>query len=284
MFKHYLITRFNLKNPKWSTTKNNESLLTDEWMSHRMWLFENFCLPSVIAQTNSNFEWLIYLDTTTSPIYKEQMAKLLNGKDNIKAIYTDGMQNFLPSIIDYVKRDSNHVEYIITSRIDNDDCIHKNYIQEIQNTFNQQDFLAVDVLKGYSLQISPNFMLGKKEHVFNPFISLIENKKDFKTVWQSDHNMWKTEDRIVKITSKQLWLSIIHEKNKVNEFDGYDHVEWTEIKQDFMVSDEMDQIIKEKLIPHKQWKFLSFKNKLYVNYVLFSKTFKKKLGIYKFKK
>ena len=30
MFSHYLITRFNLKNPKWGVTKNNETLLTDE--------------------------------------------------------------------------------------------------------------------------------------------------------------------------------------------------------------------------------------------------------------
>ena len=58
MFKHYLITRFNLRADNWDVTKNNEQLLTDEWMDNRMWLFENFCFPSVIGQTNQNFEWL----------------------------------------------------------------------------------------------------------------------------------------------------------------------------------------------------------------------------------
>lgn len=284
MFKHYLITRFNLRNPKWNTTKNNESLLTDEWMEHRMQLFENFCLSSVKGQSNQNFKWLIFFDVTTSKKFQDKINTLLNKQPNILPFYIDGMPNFHKAIIDYIDKDSQEVSHIITSRIDNDDCIHKDYIDTIQKQFNNQDFMAIDVVKGYSLQISPEMMLGKKEHVFNPFISLIESTKNYKTVWQSDHNMWKTENRIVRITNKRLWMSIIHEKNKVNEFDGYDKVTWKDIKDDFIVSKAMSSSIEAHLIPYEKWKFLSLKNKLYVKYVLFSKNFKKALGIYKLKK
>ena len=143
--------------------------------------------------------------------------------------------------------------------------------------------MAIDVLKGYSLQISPEIMLGKKEHIFNPFISLIEKNDNPKTVWFSDHNMWKKESRRIEIANKRLWMSIIHEKNKVNEFDGYDNVDWNSIKSDFKVSESIDEKVTSEIIPHSQWRYLSFKNKLYVNYVLASKKFKKALGLYKIK-
>jgi hypothetical protein len=193
------------------------------------------------------------------------------------------MDAFHSAIKIFIDEDSKDASYIITSRIDNDDCIHKDYISTIQEQFKSQDFMAIDILKGYSLQISPDIMLGKKEHIFNPFISLIEINDNPKTVWFSDHNMWKKESRRIEISDKRLWMSIIHEKNKVNQFDGYDNISWDDLNSDFIVSDSISQKVSTHIIPHKQWRFLSFKNKLYVNYVLSSKKIKKALGLYKIK-
>lgn len=283
MFKHYLITRFNLRNKNWEVTKNNETLLTREWMTHRIGLFKNFCLPSVASQTNTDFQWLLFFDQTTDDDFKQELETLLKPYPHFKSFYVDGMDAFHPSIKAYVSEDSKDSSHIITSRIDNDDCIHKDYIDTIQQQFKSQDFMAIDVLKGYSLQISPEIMLGKKEHIFNPFISLIEKNEAPKTVWFSDHNMWKKESRRIEIANKRLWMSIIHEKNKVNEFDGYDNVDWHKIKSDFIVSDHIAEKVTSEIVPHSQWRYLSFKNKLYVNYVLASKKFKKALGLYKIK-
>lgn len=283
MYKHYLITRFNLRNKNWEYTKNNETLLTREWMTHRMGLFRNFCLSSVVSQTNTNFQWLLFFDESTDDDFKQELEALLKPHSHFKSFYINGMDAFHLSIKAFVNEDSKGSPYIITSRIDNDDCIHRDYIDTIQSQFKSQDFMAIDVLKGYSLQISPEIMLGKKEHIFNPFISLIEKNESPKTVWFSDHNMWKKETRRIEIAYKRLWMSIIHEKNKVNEFDGYDNVDWAVIKSDFIVSDAMEQKVRSDIIPHKDWRLLSFKNKLYVNYVLMSKKFKKALGLYKIK-
>lgn len=283
MFHHYLITRFNLRNPKWDVTKNNETLLTDAWMDDRMWLFENFCFPSVTAQATQNFTWLIYLDNTTKDSYKNRIETLTRDIPNIEFFYIDGMPAFYPEIKKYITEKSADQPYLITSRIDNDDCIHKDFIVEVQKRFKSQQYQAIDIIKGYSLQIKPNFMLGKKEHIFNPFISLIEKNDDPKTVWFNDHNLWKKETRIAQITDKRLWMSIIHEKNKVNEFDGYDNVQWQSIHNDFIVSHAMDAEIAQKLVPHQKWWFLSMKNKWYVKSVLFSKVLKKTFGVYKIK-
>lgn len=283
MFKHYLITRFNLKNPDWSTTKNKELLLTEDWMTHRLELFKNFCLPSVLAQQNKNFKWLIFFDTSTEDKFKTIIDQLLIKHDIIRHFYVEGMPEFNPSIKHFIKEDAKEADFIISSRLDNDDCIHRNFIAEIQKQFKQQQFMAIDVVKGYSLQIAPEYMLGKKEHVFNPFLSLIEAKNNFQTIWKTDHNLWKKENRIIKIKHKRLWLSVIHNKNKVNEFDGYGHVSWNDISKEFMVSETIKKDIASTLIPQSRWRWLSFKNKIYVRYVIFSKTFKKSIGIYKLK-
>jgi hypothetical protein len=283
MFKHFLITRFNLRNPEWDVTKNNEKLLTDEWMEERIWFFENFCFPSVVAQTNQEFEWLLYFDITTSEKIKNRISNLIINYSNIKVFFIDGMPAFAAEVKKYVINNTSQFPYLITSRIDNDDAIHRAFISEIQNQFKQQDFLVLDVIKGYSLQIKPTVMLGKKEHIFNPFLSLIEINKDPKTIWHFDHNHWKKETRVKQITHKRLWIAVIHEKNKINNFNGYDNVKWEVLAKGFILSEEANQLIFNELIPHSQWLKLSIKNKIIVKYKVLSKKFKKFFGVYKYK-
>lgn len=282
MFDHYLITRFNLKKKDWTHTKNNEALLTDNWLEERFWLFENFCLPSVTHQTTKNFMWLLYFDTTTTEKHKQRILQLTEKHDFIKVFFIDGMDSFYPSIQNFVKQHTTK-EFIITSRIDNDDVVHKDFIKEIQNQFAKQDYLVLDFIKGYSLQILPNVMLGKKQHIYNPFSSLIEKNDAPKTIWFNDHHMWKKENRIKHLANKRLWIAIIHEKNKVNNFNGYGNVKWQNLKNDFIISNELTAHIENNAIPEKKWVKLSLKNAWIVNYKVMSKLLKKKLGVYRFK-
>ena len=126
-------------------------------------------------------------------------------------------------------------------------------------------------------------MLGKKEHIFNPFLSLIEVNKEPKTIWHFDHNHWKKETRVKQITNKRLWIAVIHEKNKINNFNGYDNVKWEILAKDFILSEVANQLILKELIPHSQWLTLSMKNKIIVKYKVLSKKFKKFFGVYKYK-
>nr|WP_294937026.1 glycosyltransferase [uncultured Flavobacterium sp.] len=283
MFYHYLITRFNLKNPDWELTKNNELLLDDTWMDERLHLFETYCLPSVVNQTNQNFEWLLFFDSSTSEKYITKIRTITEGYKNIRLFFINGMPNFTSSIAEFIAANANDREFLITSRIDNDDCVHKDYINEIQRVFNKQEFLAIDIINGYTLQVEPTFILGKKEHIFNPFISLIERNQNPKTVWHYVHNMWKKEPRIIHLKEKRLWLSVIHGKNKVNEFDGYGNIKWSDINSDFIIEKSMDEKIAKTQLPFGKWWFLSLRNYLYVKMVLLSKILKKSIGLYKVK-
>ena len=104
MFQHYILTRFNLRANSWTTTKNNEKVLTEEWLKDRFDLFENFCYNSVKNQRNQNFKWLVFFDINTPDTYKQKVEKYNRDFENFHPIFIDGMDNFLPEIINNIKK------------------------------------------------------------------------------------------------------------------------------------------------------------------------------------
>ncbi len=278
MFQHFLITRFNLRKSDWTTNKKNVAVLTEEWHKNRFQLFTDYCFPSVSAQTNKDFEWLVFFDTTTPEVYQQQIKILENQFSNFRPIFCNGMEQFLPSLRNYVSKVTS--EYIITSRLDNDDCLSKIYIEAVQNQFNRQVFMAVDFIDGYTLQISPDYKLGKKLHLFNPFISLIEKNENPKTVWNISHRFWKKEKRIIQIKNQAIWASVIHDENKVNEFTGFGSVDLHAFLDNFTMSPEAGNLVKSKVIPSSQWIISNISNLMTSHWNVIFKKLKKSLGLY----
>ena len=279
MFRHYIITRFNLRAKEWQFTKNSTKVLDENWLKNRFELFEKYCLPSLLSQTNKNFEWVIYFDTETPAFYKDKIEVYRQKLPNLIPVFVENMELFLPSIQVHIK--NNNQEYVITTRLDNDDCVSKYFVDEIQKNFNKQTYEALDFVDGYSLQISPDFKLGKKRHLYNPFISLVEKKQNPTSVWSRSHTSWKRETRIKRILNNRIWMVIIHQENKVNEFDGYGKVNAEEIFQDFIMDEAITQKVLSQQIPVEKWYFQSMKNKVTTFTNIFFKDLKKKLNFYK---
>lgn len=279
MFQHYILTRFNLRAKDWTTTKNNEKVLTEEWLEERFWLFENYCFNSVKNQRNQNFKWLVFFDDHTPEVYKQKVAEYQKSYDNFIPYFIDGMDNFLPEIVKAIQN-SDSEEYIITSRLDNDDCIHENYTDAIQRQFDQQDHQAIDVIDGYTVEIGEDIRLGYVTKLNNPFISLIEKKDDFQTVWFRDrHGSWKYEKNMTRVRNERLWLSVIHSRNKVNEFSGFGKVD-PKILKAFHLTEESEKEIVENLVSFDSWRMLSFKNRLNFTFKRYFKELKINLGLY----
>jgi hypothetical protein len=278
MFKHFLITRFNLRQTDWTTNKNSKPVLTEEWHENRFQLFTDYCFPSVASQKNKNFEWIVFFDTTTPQKYKDVIATLQTRMSNFSPVFVDGMPLFLPSI--YEEMEKCNKDYIITSRIDNDDCISENYIDEIQKRFAQQDFMAVDFVDGYTIQTSPDVKIAYRLDQYNPFISLIEKNDSPKTVWTSRHSHWKREKNILQVRDVRIWASVIHEENKVNEFFGFGKVNLDDFFEKFQIAPERKQHLKNNILPYEKWKMESFFNKLSSDWNFSFKNFKKNLGLY----
>ena len=281
MFQHYIITRFNLRRDDWKTTKNDDLVLSDSWLEERFELFEDFCFPSVKNQSNQNFKWLVFFDVNTPEKYKIKIEEFKTLFGNFKPFFIDGMDAFLPSINEKV-RELDQEQYIISSRLDNDDSIHKDYVSVVQSCFDNQNFLAVDIVDGYGMQTGSQVYLGKMKHLYNPYISLIEKKESCKTVWHKGHTFWKYENRILRVKNKRMWLTVIHEKNKSNKFRGYGNVK-PEVLHEFNISKSKLDELKNHFQKYKLFSGQNIKNCFHNLLAYYSKIIKKSIGLYKIK-
>ena len=138
-FAHVILTRFNLR--MWRDVNPN-----DDWLAHRLDLFEQFCYPSVLGQKNQNFTWLLLFDETTPVAFRPRIERYAE-PTNVKVLYTAGfdLQAIIREVGSYTTADQTH---LISTTLDNDDALAEEYVQVIQSQFRGQQFELLNVVSG----------------------------------------------------------------------------------------------------------------------------------------
>jgi len=225
MFSHYIFTRFNQLDDHTNIYNNPAITFPDEWMEHRMKLFDEITLPSVMCQTCRDFTWLLSFSQAT-PIH---ILRKYRGFPNVHIIF-EYPRTYLRKML------KNRKEWIITSRLDNDDSIAPEYIELVQSRFNES-FLLVDT-DGVQRDLATGKEYTPDRRGNNsPFISLIEhtgvnwmsisddpNEKRLitepvKTVYFCSHTKMEWHFPSVKIP-RRLYKMIIHDRNVSNKITG----------------------------------------------------------------
>jgi hypothetical protein len=228
-YKHFIITRFNVKQNDWNNP-DTLLLLNENWLKERFELFDTFCLPSVQAQTCKNFNWLVYFDIDTPAIYKEVIEsyrKLLPGF--FPRFITD-MSYLINSIREDITAELNDNtgrlnNVVITTRLDNDDLLHEDFIQIVQSLIRTKGLIngIIDIPGGYCLKVKPKPLVSTSTQFSNPFITYVEPYMSFTkllTVMDKPHYEWDYSVKTIFIEKKRLWMQMIHEKNAFNKFQG----------------------------------------------------------------
>lgn len=243
MFKHFIFTRWNLLDDK-TTIYNNPAITNPEgWMDHRIKLFEKYCLPNVMLQ-KGDFIWLLSFAPGTPKWITDKYASF----PHIKIIY-EYPKTWLR------KQPLKDGEWIITSRLDNDDTIYPDYIERVQEQFNEK-FLLVDTdglqrdlltdkyytryikIPGGEIDLkTARFYTVERKTCNSPFISLIEqvgtdwmsishDPKEkrlitdrIKTCYWCSHGKMEWHFPAVKI-NEVLYVMNIHSKNVINKIIG----------------------------------------------------------------
>lgn len=212
-YSHLLITIFNLE-----TTRGKADLA---WLNNRFQLFDNYCYPSVYSQTNQNFKWLVFFSDETPEVFREKIEEYSKWETFIP-IYTDCafFNKYPKKLKKYIINNINEgTEYLITTRLDNDDAIHKEFIQRVQDNFIEENFLFLNFFQGY--QLIKNKLYKFKQNPSH-FISLIEryDPNSFKTVYCGSHSQLEKVGKIKNIKTKRLYLENIHGNNFINNYGG----------------------------------------------------------------
>lgn len=216
--KHFLITRFNIKSPNWQQTKSGALTNSKAWLEQRFRLFDEFCLPSVKNQTNQNFKWYVVFDIETPIDFKNQIINLERCYKNLIPLYTKNFYTLKSTLTQAILSEINaEDEFIITTRLDNDDAIHSGFINCIQQVYIPKHNTIIDLIKGYQLIANQNkYDARYYTSYFNPFISLIEATKHFETVMAKNHEHWKTLSNRIIYTEQPLWIQVVHSDNLLN--------------------------------------------------------------------
>jgi len=200
--QHFVITKFNLKiSGDFTADKSGVATRSNDWLDHRFDLFERYCLPSLVAQTNQDFTWLLFFDESTSENHRQRVEQAVQLCPQIQACYINGT-DFLTSIIESINDDT---EILITTRIDNDDAFRDDALAVVRSYV--QD-LAADLCINFRYGFSFN---GDEAEIFsqkyNPFSSLIELRKPegFKTIHSASHGKIHSLAKVKQIKTGPHW-------------------------------------------------------------------------------
>ncbi len=222
MMDHFLLTRFNLKKTDWKKDKNSQEVLDNKWLKNRIELFSKYCLPSVLKQTVRNFKWLIFFQKDPEPEIRE-LVKKLEVYDFIEPVFVNGFEEFHENLPIYItKRIATNSTGLLTTRLDNDDALHKDFIKWVQEekTFKDRD-TVMHFPKGLFLELGRRPKLGAANYPLNQFISLREKLTNKPvTALGKAHDRWDESYHIQALPNKDAWLQICHSQNMINSFRG----------------------------------------------------------------
>ncbi|MDH6355953.1 hypothetical protein M2132_002304 [Dysgonomonas sp. PH5-45] len=219
-FKHFIITRFNVKVLYRGATKPFEQ--TTEWLNSRFELFERYCLPSIKNQTNGNFIWLCLFDKDTPDFYKQKINGYKKDFEQFEPLFLTqaeaaDMATFLHETIK--KHLTEKDEYVVTTRIDNDDAFHISTIDRLQKIIRFGDEPTVYSFNyGYQYFVKLNIAL-RMYYPNNHFLTMTErNNENFRTIISYGHTSVRKELACVDIKDKRplYWLEVVHSSNVNN--------------------------------------------------------------------
>ena len=221
-FQHFVLTKFNVRVNYKSLGKSTLGLNPD-WLEHRFKLFDRFCYPSLRKQFNQKFQWLVFFDTKTPTKFKDKVREY-TAWQNFIPVYVDrdkyspgGLVK--PIIRQYLQQDA---EYLITTRIDNDDGVALDFINLIQENFSRQKMQFVNFNYGYVWHQQKIYLLKEKSNHFTSLIEKIdrENEAEIKTIYCANHSNLKLQGNIKQLDIAPTWLEVIHDRNVVNRVRG----------------------------------------------------------------
>ncbi len=185
-------------------------------MEERFELYERYCLPSVLAQTNQDFEWRIYFDRHTSQEHLERARRGIAGRDNIRLMLC-GIYGSETVQEDLTRDLPESGGWLVTTRFDNDDALHREFVERLQKevcpgTKESLNF-PLGVVYGHG-----KAYLSRQES--NAFISLSEPFPNFQTVISTPHEKMARIAAVRNIDGGPAWMQVVHELNVSNKLRG----------------------------------------------------------------
>jgi hypothetical protein len=205
--RHFLLMRWNLPG---SLHYSSLELVADpRWQARRRELFERYCLPSVARQTVRDFTWLFF-------VYRKLMSKAdlewFQAQDErLRIVFVDDPESSgVPEAREAVTRLASKEDWIITTRLDSDDVLHRDHLRKVRVDFTGER-KVVEFSQGYYYDILVDDLREVRERQ-NAFVSVLEPREGLKTAWAWPHHKIGEENEILYL-DEAGWIALVHDQN-----------------------------------------------------------------------
>ncbi len=218
-YKHFLLTRFNIRIASMLTKKLDAIDISrdEEYLEERFRLFFDYTVPSIKGQTVKSFVWLVLFSDNTPDRFKERIRMLEDELDIFKPIFvkdTESADSLLNKELTKYETD-----ICITSRVDNDDALALNFIETVREyvSKNADSRYALIFNNGYQYE-EKNGIVSKYRFPKNHFSTLITPyEKEVDTILNYGHMDIQEKVNVVEIdNTSPLWLEVVHGTNVSN--------------------------------------------------------------------
>lgn len=172
--KVYFITRFSILDyscKAWIMTsmeKNNytTSLFSDDRLNAKFEAFEKMTLPSIVNQTNQDYEWLILTSSYLPKLYMDRLKKDIVNYPQIKLFTVKNIAEFKKIINEYSYKQS-----YATVRLDDDDGLSVKYV-ELMQKYQSKNQSIISFPKGHAYKIINDQIEVMDYDVYSPMLAL----------------------------------------------------------------------------------------------------------------
>lgn len=253
-FEHFILTRFALS----FFEGVGEARLDEQYLDYRFNLFETVCLPSVRNQTCQNFKWLVLFDAQTPARYRNRIEAHHYNYPNLLPCYIDlheeaslapiekyiqyndeyesivmGLSGnaaqlkndrpsrlILPGVIRrIIDLHSCSPDYFVTTRLDNDDALHKDFISIVQQKVKANPrHVIYDFVNTYKFILEERIVY-RYSLENGHFLTLVEPAEGlFQSVLFWNHLYASRFVETFHFHQHPLQLELVHKNNYVNAF------------------------------------------------------------------
>lgn len=205
----FVLTRFNIHHD--ATTAEG-----DAWLRARVDLFERFTLPSMRAQTAPPDRWLIYCHSLAgSPAWFRERAATWD-IPWLEPVWLPTLdQAELTATV--FERLPEGAEQVITTRLDNDDAVARDFCQQIRAAAGaEREFINFPSGAQYA-----DGKLYRRADPSSPFLSFVEPAgPGLATVYIVGHDRASEAAPVRQVATHPMWMAVIHGRNLVQQVSG----------------------------------------------------------------
>ncbi|MNJ46503.1 glycosyltransferase [Paenibacillus bouchesdurhonensis] len=181
--------------------------LTRPWVEHRIKLFRDLTLSSLLHQSNQNFLTLLKYDPRSHDVIYEVLSDLgIELPDHIRFV---PVEQYEQAISEYIQG----ADELYIARTDSDDLLHKDYFQQLHDYRHKAETWALLNQNGYYWDRDRHVM-APKFYASPQFYVLIYKVKGF---LNGERYTIRDHGHVIKFPHEKLagrnWVNVVHSTN-----------------------------------------------------------------------